>query len=90
MIILSKTDLHNGSKKDKRKYGKIKNNKNIKNLVIYWNSLFETTKQYSAMVFSRLKFEKSLLLLLFRFIFHSKMIVHTAERAKQNILLKII
>ena len=42
------------------------------------------------MVFSRLKFEKSLLLLLFSFIFHSKMIVHIAERAKQNILLKII
>ena len=38
-VISSKTDPHNDSKKEKRSYGKIKNNKNVKNLAIYSNSL---------------------------------------------------
>ena len=39
-MISSKTDLHNGSKKEKRSYGKVKNNKTVKNPDIYSNSLF--------------------------------------------------
>ena len=39
-MISSKTDPHNSSKKEKRSYGEVKNNKNqVKNIAIYSNSL---------------------------------------------------
>ena len=40
VMISSKTDPHNSSKKEKRSYGEVKNNKNqVKNIAIYSNSL---------------------------------------------------
>ena len=83
-----KTDPHNGSKKQKRKYDKIKNNKPMLKILPFIGILYFKLQSSALRCFSRLKFEKRLLLILLSFIFRSKMIVHTAERTKQNILLR--
>ena len=57
-IISSKTDLRNGSKKEKRSYGKIKNNKTILKILLFIRIPY--LKQQSSILrrFWRLKFEK--------------------------------
>ena len=79
-IISSKTDLHNGSKKEKRKYGKIKNKTMLK-LLLFIRILYVKQQSSTLRCFSRLKFKKSLFSnTFFNFIFRSKMIVHTAGK----------
>ena len=73
-IISSKIDPHNGSKKEKRSYGEVKNNTMLK-ILPFIKILY--LKQQSSILrcFCRLKFEKSLINnTFFSFIFHSKMI----------------
>ena len=80
-IILSKTNPHNGSKKQKRSYGETKNNKSMLKILGFIRILY--LKQQSSILpcFSRLKFGKRLFSNTFlSFIFRSKMIVHTAEK----------
>ena len=80
-IISSETDPHNGSKKEKRSYGKIKNNKTMIKILPFIRIFY--LKQQSSILwcFSRLKFEKVLFRnTFFSFIFRGKMIVHTAEK----------
>ena len=89
-MISNKIDPHNGSKKERRSYGKIKNENMLKILTFIPNLYL---KQQSSILwcFSRWRFEKSLLSnTFFSFISRSKLIVHTTEKkTKQNILLKI-
>ena len=74
-IISSKTDQHNGSKKEKRSYGEVKNNSTMLKTLPFIKIIY--LKQQSSILrcFCRLKFEKSLINnTFFSFIFHSKMI----------------
>ena len=74
-IISSKTDPHNGSKKEKGSYGEVKNNNTMLKILPFIRILY--LKQQSSILrcFCRLKFEKSLINnTFFSFIFHSKMI----------------
>ena len=68
-------DPHNGSKKEKRSYGEVKNNNTMLKILPFIQILY--LKQQSSILrcFCRLKFEKSLINnTFFSFIFHSKMI----------------
>ena len=78
-MISNKIDPHNGSKKERRSYGKIKNENMLKILTFIPNLYL---KQQSSILgcFSRLRFEKSLLSnTFFSFISRSKLIVHATE-----------
>ena len=80
-IILSKTNLHNGSKKGKRSNSIIENNKSTLKVLPFIQILY--LKQQSSILwcFSRLKFDKRIFSnTFFSFIFRSTMIVHTAEK----------
>ena len=80
-IISSIADPYNGSKKEKRNYGKTKNDKTMLKMLPFVRILY--LKQQSSLLqyFSRLKFEKKVFSnKFFSFIFYSKMIVHTAEK----------
>ena len=77
--ISSKTDPCNGSKMDKRSYGKVRNNKTMLKILSLIQILYLKQK-YSA-TFLQFKFEKSSFSnKFFSFIFRSKMIVHIAEK----------
>ena len=79
--ISSKIGPHNGSKKEKRNYGKVKNNKTILKTLAF--IIIICFKKQSSILwwFFRLKFEKTLFSnKFFNFIFHSKIIDHTAEK----------
>ena len=77
---MSKTDSHNGSKKEKRGYGKIKNNKTMLK-ILQFTQIFYLKQQQILRCFSRLKFEKSLFRnKFFSFISRSKMIIHTTKK----------
>ena len=82
-IISSKIDLRSGSKKEKRSYGKVRNDKTKSTILWFiWNLYL---KQQSNIVrcFCSLRFEKSLFSnKFFSFTFPSKMIVRTAKRTK--------
>ena len=74
-IISSKTDSHNGSKKEKRSYGEVKNNNTMLKILPFIQILY--LKQQSSILryFCRLNFEKGLINnMFFSFTFHSKMI----------------
>ena len=82
-IISNKTDPRNGSKKEKRSYGKIKNKTMLK--VVPFIRVLDLKQQSSILrCFCRLKFEKKFLSnTFFSSIFRSKIIVHTAEAPHQ-------
>ena len=81
VIISSKTGPHNGNKKEKRNYSKVKNNKTMLKILPFIAIIY--LKQQSSILwcFCRLKFEKILFNNTFSsFIFGSKMIVYTIEK----------
>ena len=82
-IISNKTDPRNGSIKEKRSYGKIKNKTMLK--VVPFIRVLDLKQQSSILrCFCRLKFEKKFLSnTFFSSIFRSKIIVHTAEAPHQ-------
>ena len=94
-LISSKSDLHNGRKKEKRNYGKVKNNKTMFKILLFIRILYLKKQSSILWSFFMLKFEKSSFNNEFlSFIFHSKMIVHRAEKDQikyfaQNLLDKI-
>ena len=51
-MISSKTDLHNGSKKEKRSYGKVKNNKTMLKILTFIRILYfkQQSSRYYAML----------------------------------------
>ena len=59
-IFSSKTDPQNGSKKEKRKYGKIENNKTMLKILPFIGILYLKQRGSILRCFSWLKFEKSL------------------------------
>ena len=69
-LISSKTDPHNGSKKEKRSYGKTKNNKTMLKILPFIRILY--LKQQSSILrcFSRLKSEKVYLAMQYVFQFY--------------------
>ena len=72
---------HNGSKKKKRSYGKVWNNKTMLKISPFMQILYLKKQGSILRCFCRLKFEKSLFKnTFFSFIFRSKIIVHTAEK----------
>ena len=80
-IISSKTEPHNGSKKKKRKYGKIINNKTMLKLLPFIRILYLKIQNSILPCFSKLKLKKSLFSnTFFSFIFRSKVIVHTTGK----------
>ena len=58
VIISSKTDRHGASKKEKRSYGKVKNDKTMLKILLFIR--IDYVKQQSSILwcFCRLKFEK--------------------------------
>ena len=82
-IISNKTDPRNGSIKEKRSYGKIKDKTMLK--VVPFIRVLDLKQQSSILrCFCRLKFEKKFLSNTFlSSIFRSKIIVHTAEAPHQ-------
>ena len=89
-IILSKTDPHKGSKKEKRSNGIIENNKSMLKVLPFIQILYLKHQSSILWCFSRLKFDKRI----FSNTFRSAMIVHTAEKYQikyfaQNWLVKI-
>ena len=94
-MISSKTDPHNGSKKEKKSYGKIKNSKTMLKILPFIRIIYLKQQSSISWCFSRLKFEKSLFSnTFFSFVSRSKIIVHTAEKDQvkyfaQNKLCKI-
>ena len=80
-ITSSKTNPHNGSKKQKRSYGKIKNNKTMLKILQFTQILYHKQQSSILQCFSRIKFLKSLFWnTFFSFIFRSKIIINTAEK----------
>ena len=78
---MSKTDPHNGNKKEKRKYGKIENNKAMLKILPFIRILYLNQQDSILRCFSRLKFEKRLFSnKFFSFISRCKMIVHAAGK----------
>ena len=51
-MISSKTDLHNGSKKEKKSYGKVKNNKTMLKILTFIRILYfkQQSSRYYAML----------------------------------------
>ena len=85
VIISSKTEPHNVSKKEKRSYGKSKTNKTTLKILSFIQILYLKQESSILRCYSRLKFEKSLFSnTFFSFIFRSKMIVHTAEKEQMK------
>ena len=80
-IISSKTDRHNGGKREKINYDKVKNNKTLLKILSFIQNLHLKQESSILWCFFRLKLEKSLFNnTFFSSIFCSKMIVHTAEK----------
>ena len=80
-ITSSKTNPHNGSKKQKRSYGKIKNNKTMLKILQFTQILYHKQQNSILQCFSRIKFLKSLFWnTFFSFMFRSKIIINTAEK----------
>ena len=80
-ITSSKTNPHNGRKKQKRSYGKIKNNKTMLKILQFTQILYHKQQSSILQCFSRIKFLKSLFWnTFFSFIFRSKIIINTAEK----------
>ena len=78
---MSKTEPYNGSKKEKRNYCKIKNNKTMLKILPFTQIIYFKQQSSILRCFSGLKFEKSLFRnTFFSLIFHQKMIIHTAEK----------
>ena len=79
-MISSKTDLCSGSMKEKRSYGKVRNNKAVSSILSFIR-IFYLKQQSNIRCFCSLKFEKSLCSNeFFSFIFRIKMIILTVEK----------
>ena len=68
-IISSIADPHNGSKKEKRNYGKTKNDKTMLKILPFIRILYLKQQSNILQYFSRLKFEKKYLAIRFSVLF---------------------
>ena len=80
-IISSKTDLHSGNNKKKRRYGKVRNKKAMSIILPFIRIIYLKQQSNILRCFCSLKFEKKLSSnKFFNFIFHTKMIALTSEK----------
>ena len=84
-IISSKTDPRNRIKKEKRSYGKVRNNKTMLKILSFIRILYRKQQSSILRCFCSLKIKKSLFSnKFFSFIFRSNMIAHTAKKDQVN------